>query len=202
MSIGASANFSDSEDDSSDLSEETKRKRAYSIEQAEKKRHVKSREEIERIALENGDLYAILELEHKTWEAKDKEIRKGYQKLALRFHPDKLGDAITEQGKQMWLKIQLAYDTLTDPARRRRYDSTLPFDDSIPKQGDWNDETFYEVFNEVFERNSMWALKRPVPKIGNHETPISEVKAFYKYWDNFESWREFAQYDEHKPEEA
>ncbi len=79
MQIGASANFSDEEDDiSSDVSDETKRKRAYSIEQAEKKRHVKSREEIEKIALENGDLYAILELEHKTWEAKDKEIRKGY----------------------------------------------------------------------------------------------------------------------------
>lgn len=102
----------------------------------------------------------------------------------------------------MWLKIQLAYDTLTDPARRRRYDSTLPFDDSIPEKGDWNDETFYAVFNEVFERNSMWALKRPSPTIGNQDTPISEVRAFYKYWDNFESWREFAQYDEHKPEEA
>jgi hypothetical protein len=38
----------------------------------------------------------------------------------------------------------------------------------------------------------MWALKRPCPLIGNKDTPIAEVKAFYKYWDNFESWREFA----------
>jgi DnaJ family protein C protein 2 len=27
-------------------------------------------------------------------------------------------------------------------------------------------------------------------------------KEKYKYWDNFESWREFAQYDQSKPEEA
>jgi DnaJ family protein C protein 2 len=58
------------------------------------------------------------------------------------------------------------------------------------------------VFEEVFERNSMWALKRPSPKIGDKDTPIDKVRAFYKYWDNFESWREFCQYDEHNPDDA
>lgn len=48
----------------------------------------------------------------------------------------------------------------------------------------------------------MWAIKKPVPLIGNSETPIAEVRAFYKYWNEFETWREFAQYDEHKPDEA
>lgn len=122
--------------------------------------------------------------------------------MAVRYHPDKLGDTLTENGKAMWLKIQLAYDTLSDHARRRRYDSTLPFDDSIPKEGEWNDETFYTVFQTVFERNSMWALQKPIPTLGTADTPLAEVRAFYKYWDNFESWREFAQYDEYKPDEA
>lgn len=103
----------------------------------------------------------------------------------------------------MWLTVQKAIDTITDPKKRRYYDSTLPFDDSIPKDSEWsNDAEFYKVFNEVFERNSMWALKKPVPKLGNAETPIAEVRTFYQYWNEFDTWREFAQYDEHKPDEA
>ena len=43
----------------------------------------------------------------------------------------------------MWLKIQDAYETLLDPSKRRKYDSSLPFDNKIPKEGDWTDETFY-----------------------------------------------------------
>jgi len=32
----------------------------------------------------------------------------------------------------MWLKIQDAYETLSDPIKRKRYDSTLPFNEEIP----------------------------------------------------------------------
>ena len=48
----------------------------------------------------------------------------------------------------------------------------------------------------------MWAKKKPVPNVGNDSTPMNEVKKFYKYWDNFESWREFSQYDEYDLNEA
>ena len=68
---------------------------------------------------------------------------------------------------------------------------------------DWTDEkTFFEVFSSVFNRNSMWAKKKPVPNVGDDSTPMAEVKKFYKYWDNFESWREFSQYDEYDLNEA
>lgn len=106
----------------------------------------------------------------------------------MKYHPDKLGDTITETDKEMWLKIQDAYETLSDDSKRRRYDSSLPFNDSIPQPGDWNVEdenSFFEVFAAVFQRNSMWAKKRPVPDIGNSETPLPEVKKFYKFWDDF-----------------
>ena len=48
----------------------------------------------------------------------------------------------------------------------------------------------------------MWAKKKPGPNVGNDSTPMNEVKQFYKYWDNFESWREFSQYDEYDLNEA
>jgi len=32
-----------------------------------------------------------------------------------------------------------------DPAKRRKYDSSLPFDEKIPEEGDWaNEEEFYD----------------------------------------------------------
>ena len=52
------------------------------------------------------------------------------------YHPDKLGDTITESDKEIWLKIQNAYETLIDPLRRKRYDSALPFNDVIPQESE------------------------------------------------------------------
>lgn len=48
------------------------------------------------------------------------EIKKAYRKLASQHHPDKGGDTNTFQ------QIQLAYDTLSDPAKRQQYDNPIP----------------------------------------------------------------------------
>lgn len=78
----------------------------------------------------------------------------------------------------------------------------MPFDESIPKEGDFTDEDFYEVFESVFKRNARFAKKKPVPNLGDDKTSMADVKKFYKYWDNFDTWREFSQYDEYDPTEA
>lgn len=151
-----------------------------------------------------GDLYALLGLEHLTNEAGDGDIKKAYMKLALMYHPDKLGASITEKDKEIWLSVQNAYETLIDPVKRKRYDSSLPFDDSIPSEAshDITPETFYDIFEPVFRRNAMFAKKKPVPTIGDKDMPIDLVNKFYKYWDNFESWRDFSQFDEYDVREA
>ena len=61
----------------------------------EKKRKKRTKEEIEREVLLMGDLYGILGLDHLSYEAGDNDIKTAYKKLALQFHPDKLGDKIT-----------------------------------------------------------------------------------------------------------
>ena len=58
------------------------------------------------------------------------------------------------------------------------------------------------MFSKVFNRNAKWSVKKPVPNIGDDKTPIKEVHRFYKFWDNFKSWREFSQYDEYDTSEA
>lgn len=51
------------------------------------------------------DLYGVLGLEDITYLAKDSDIKAAYRKLVLQFHPDKLGENVTDAQKQIWLKI-------------------------------------------------------------------------------------------------
>ncbi len=55
------------------------------------------------------------------------------RKLLLKYHPDKKAteSAVTASNPR-FLSIQKAYDTLSDPERKRGYDSQFDFDDSIP----------------------------------------------------------------------
>lgn len=79
-------------------------------------------------------------------DATTAQITKAYKKTALKYHPDKVGeDNMTEDLKALWLKVQLAHETLIDDTKRKKYDSSLPFDDSLPSKGDFkNEKEFYE----------------------------------------------------------
>ena len=71
---------------------------------------------------------------------------------------------------------------MTDPQKRKKYDSSLPFDDKIPKESDLvDDETFFELFKKCFATNAKFAVVKPVPDMGDMNTPIADVYKFYKY---------------------
>ena len=101
-----------------------------------------------------------------------------------------------------WLKLKEAYDTLSDPEKRKKYDSTIVFDDSIPEDIPYTENNFFSTFGPVFLKNSIWSKKKPVPKLGDMNSPLQKVKLFYKFWHNFQSWRDFSVEGEYDLEEA
>jgi DnaJ family protein C protein 2 len=105
---------------------------------------------------------------------------------------------MTDDLKELWLRMMRGHDILVDPKRRMVYDSSLPFDDSLPTQDMWTkDKQFYTVMEEYFQRNAFWSKKKNCPMPGNKDTPMKEVRAFYKFWNDFQSWRVFSQYHKH-----
>jgi len=63
------------------------------------------------------NLYSVLEID-KT--ATDKDIKKAYRKLALKWHPDKNPD--NKEAIHKFREIQTAYEVLVDKNKRRKYD--------------------------------------------------------------------------------
>jgi molecular chaperone DnaJ len=64
------------------------------------------------------ELYKTLGVSKK---APDEEIKKAYRKLARKYHPDRNpGDAAAEE---KFKEISAAYDTLSDPDKRKEYDA-------------------------------------------------------------------------------
>ncbi|GAB5365955.1 hypothetical protein AAMO2058_001102900 [Amorphochlora amoebiformis] len=153
------------------------------------------------------DYYALLGLSATHMTSSEEQIRTAYRKISLTYHPDKAAPEEREEAEQLYKAMQEAYDTLIDPARRRIYDSTRTFDDTIPDEdegadGEAKPEAFFEIYKPVFARNAWFSKKKPVPVIGDMSTHVADVHEFYDFWLSFQSWREFSHPDEHRMEDA
>ncbi|KAG8749258.1 hypothetical protein FRC12_013498 [Ceratobasidium sp. 428] len=112
------------------------------------------------------------ELLHITTTATTDEIRTAYKKESLRTHPDRLGNATAEEKRQATEKFQAvadAYYVLSDPVRRREYDSLFSQRREYTTTDPGASESFFNYFANMFGGKSEDAVppgaaNRPDPE--------------------------------------
>ncbi|EGY51292.1 molecular chaperone DnaJ [Neisseria shayeganii] len=67
--------------------------------------------------MSNQDYYQVLGVAK---GASDSDIKKAYRKLAMQYHPDRNPD--NKEAEEKFKEVQKAYDILSDPEKRARYD--------------------------------------------------------------------------------
>ncbi|KAF8477591.1 DnaJ domain-containing protein [Kalaharituber pfeilii] len=148
----------------------------------------------------NQDHYAVLGLSKYRWRATDEQIRKAHRKKVLKHHPDKKASAGQSDDDSFFKCIQKAMEILSDPVKRRQYDSVDEGANREPpsKKARGN---FYKLWGPVFESEARFSRIQPVPKLGDVKSTKEEVDEFYNFWYNFDSWRSFEYLDEDVPDD-
>ncbi|KIK71150.1 hypothetical protein GYMLUDRAFT_33284, partial [Collybiopsis luxurians FD-317 M1] len=107
------------------------------------------------------DYYAILKIPKTATES---EIRQAYKKESLRTHPDRLVNATPAEKKKATENFQEtdAYYVLSDPTRRREYDSLHASRASRERSEDPRSSTnFFSQFGSMFGGSGAQADQRP-----------------------------------------
>lgn len=158
--------------------------------------------------VKNQDHYRVLGIAKYRMKATEDQIKRAHRAKVLRHHPDKrraLGEEIKE-GDDYFTCITKAAEILSNPVKRRAYDSVDPtFDDDVPEMSKkCKDKTkeFFKLFTPAFEANARWSIKKHVPALGDDDLPRDKVDKFYRFWYEFESWREFSYLDEEDKEKG
>ena len=99
-------------------------------------------------ALCEKDYYRLLGVKK---SASDKEVKKAFRKLALKYHPDKSSEPGAEE---KFRQIAEAYEVLRDPDRRRQYDqmghSSFRKDSGF-QAGNFNFDDLFKDFDDLFK---------------------------------------------------
>lgn len=138
------------------------------------------------------------------------------RKKVLKHHPDKkvttstpptttsliTGINLNTNDDAFFKCIQKAHEVLTNPEKRRQFDSADPqlleeLEEDLPTapsmKADKHD--FIQAFTPIFEREARFSKKQPVPVLGSIDASKQHVESFYDFWYNFDSWRSFEWYD-------
>jgi molecular chaperone DnaJ len=95
--------------------------------------------------MEQQDFYELLGINK---GADEKEIKKAYRRLAMKYHPDRNPD--DKAAEEKFKEIQKAYDVLSDPEKKARYDQ-FGHAGVDPSMGGGFGQGGFGGFGDVFE---------------------------------------------------
>lgn len=147
------------------------------------------------------DHYAVLGISKYRYKATEEQIRVAHRRKVLKHHPDKKAAQGVSDQDGFFKCIQKAFEVLTDPVKRRQFDSVdKKADVKPPKKGETTD--FIKQWGPVFAAEARFSNKQPVPLLGTMESTKEDVDSFYSFWFNFDSWRTFEYLDEDVPDDT
>lgn len=136
------------------------------------------------------------------WKATEDQIKRAHRKKVLRHHPDKRAASGNDEGDSFFKCIQKATEVLSDPVKRRQFDSVDEAADvEPPSKKDTKAGSFYKLWGPVFASEARFSKTQPVPLLGNDKSTKQDVETFYNFWYNFDSWRSFEYQDEDVPDD-
>merc|ERR1712226_120173 len=140
------------------------------------------------------DHYKVLGLNEFRWATRPEDIKRAHRQLVLKYHPDKGRVNLTDKDinrADLFSCLTKSFEFLQQKKLRRSYDSYDPeFDDDIPSKSKSPNHQFYDIFGPCFKNNSRWS-RHLIPDMGDENSTLEDVDAFYNAWYEFESWREF-----------
>lgn len=123
-----------------------------------------------------------------------------HRRKVLRHHPDKKAGATGLTNDDAFYKcISKAYDVLSNPEKRRQFDSVDEgIDDEDVPSGKEPEAKFFSLWAPVFEREARFNDEKKngtAPTLGDANSSKEDVDNFYDFWYNFDSWRSFEYLD-------
>ncbi|KAM0901176.1 hypothetical protein ACQ4PT_020140 [Festuca glaucescens] len=79
---------------------------------------------VRRTASRSKDYYKVLSLDHSP-NVGEEEVKRAYRRLALQYHPDVCPPSRRAESTELFVELRRAYETLSDPTTRMRYDAEL-----------------------------------------------------------------------------
>ena len=99
----------------------------------------------------SSDLYSVLGVER---DASSGQIKKGYHKISLQVHPDRVADSEREESTSKFQCLGAVYAVLADQERRGLYDETGEVEDEVDPLQD-KDKDWEEYWRFLFPKISV-----------------------------------------------
>ena len=100
--------------------------------------------------MNHSRLYSVLGVHR---DASEKEIKKAYRKLAMKYHPDKNK---SPEAEDRFKNISAAYEILSDKDKRNNYDRFGEGGVEMNMEG----HNPFDLFSNIFENDSMFGFHR------------------------------------------